>query len=271
MVMSSALLSRREGAVWVLSNNNVAARNALSVDFYTAMTAALREAAADATVGAVVLTGEGGHFCSGGDLRQLATRHELAAHERRTRIEGLHDLIRAMRDCPKPLIAAVEGAAAGAGMSLALACDMLVAARDAVFSVAYVKVGLTPDGGATAFLAEFVSRQVLTELCLTGDRLSGERLYALGPVNRLAEPGRALEQALALAHQIASGPELAMGRIKALCRQAPRNTLEQQLDLEAQWMVHSQATAESHEGIQAFLEKRLPDFTRLRQHGAGSL
>ena len=263
--MDAPLLTRREGSVLILSNNNVAARNALSPEFYAALTAALREAATDPAVGAIVLTGEGGHFCAGGDLRQLAKRRELPVEERLAKLEGLHDLVRSLRDCPKPVIAAVEGAAAGAGLSLALACDMLVAARNAVFSVAYVKVGLTPDGGATAFLAEFVSRQVLTELCLTGERISGERLHQLGPVNRLAEPGRALDEAIALAGQIASGPDRAMARIKDLCRQAPRNTLEQQLDLEARYMVRSQETEESREGIGAFLEKRSPDFTRLRQ------
>ena len=185
--------------------------------------------------------------------------------ERRAKLEGLHDLIRAVRDCRKPVIAAVEGAAAGAGLSLALACDMLVAAKNAVFSVAYVKVGLTPDGGATAFLAEFVSRQVLTELCLTGERISGERLHALGPVNRLAEPGQALAQALALAAQVAAGPHLAMARIKALCRNAHANTLEDQLELEARFMVQSQETEESREGMGAFLEKRPADFAPLRQ------
>ncbi|MFT3721932.1 oxepin-CoA hydrolase, alternative type [Pseudorhodoferax sp.] len=259
------LLSRREGAVLVLSNNNVAARNALSTEFYEALGAALREAAADPTVGAIVLTGEGGHFCAGGDLRQLATRRELLVVERVAKVEALHDMIRGVRDCPKPVVAAVEGAAAGAGLSLALACDMLVAARNAVFSVAYVKVGLTPDAGATAFLSEFVSRQVLTELCLTGERMSGERLHQLGPVNRLAEPGQALADAIALARQIADGPEHAMARIKRLCREAPRNTLEQQLDLEARCMLLSQETEESREGIAAFLGKRAADFTRLRQ------
>lgn len=262
--MSEVLLTRREGAVLVLSNNNPAARNALSPAFYAAVTTALADAAADVSVGAVVLTGEGGHFCAGGDLRQLAGRRELPVEQRREKLEGLHDLIRAVRDCPKPVIAAVEGAAAGAGLSLALACDMLVAARDSLFSVAYVKVGLTPDGGATAFLAEFVSRQVLTELCLSGERISGERLHALGPVNRLAEPGQALADAVALAAQIATGPDQAMALIKDLCRQAPRNTLEQQLELEAQHMVHSQGSEESREGIAAFLEKRSADFTKLR-------
>ena len=262
-----ALISRREGAVQVLSNNNPQARNALSPGFYAALAQALADAAADPGVGAVVLAGEGGHFCSGGDLRQLARRRELAPQERRARLEGLYDLIRAIVDFPKPVIAAVEGAAAGAGLSLALACDMLVAARDAVFSVAYVKVGLTPDGGATAFLAEHLSRQVLTELCLTGERVSGERMHALGAVNRLAEPGQALAQALELAARVAAGPEQAIARIKALCRAAYANTLAQQLDAEAEFMVRSQDTEESREGIGAFLQKRPPDYARLRGRG----
>ncbi|WP_311224344.1 MULTISPECIES: oxepin-CoA hydrolase, alternative type [unclassified Acidovorax] len=262
------LLQRREGAVLVLSNNNTAARNALSPAFYAALTAALSAAQVDPTVGAIVLTGEGGHFCAGGDLRQLALRRDLPVEERRAKLEGLHDLIRAVQGSDKPVIAAVEGAAAGAGLSLALACDMLVAARNAVFSVAYVKVGLTPDGGATAFLAEFVSRQVLTELCLTGERISGERLHALGAVNRLAEPGEALAGAVALAASVAGGPQQAMARIKALCLAAPQASLEAQLESEALSMVQSQATEESREGIGAFLEKRVPDYTRLRGSAA---
>lgn len=260
----NALITRREGAVLVLSNNNPAARNALTPGFYTGLTEALHAAAGDASVGAIVVTGEGGHFCAGGDLRQLIHRRELPIGERRQRLELLHNLVRALRDCPKPVVMAVEGAAAGAGLSLALAGDMLVAAKNAQFSVAYVKVGLTPDGGATALLAEFVSRQVLTELCLTGERVSGERMHQLGVVNRLTEPGAALDTAIALAQQIATGPDLAMARIKHLCRMAPRNTLEQQLELEALYMPLSQETAESLEGIGAFLEKRAPDFARLR-------
>ena len=265
----TALITRREGAVLILSNNNPAARNALTPGFYNGLTAALGAAACDPTVGAVVLTGEGGHFCSGGDLRQIATRRELPLPERRLKLEGLHNLVRALRDCPKPVVMAVEGAAAGAGLSLALAGDLLVAARDAQFSVAYVKVGLTPDGGATALLAEFVSRQVLTELCLTGERVSGERMQQLGVVNRLTEPGQALASAVALAQQLAAGPDLAMARIKHLCRVAPRNTLEQQLELEALYMPLSQETEESREGINAFLEKRAPDFAKLRSSKPG--
>lgn len=263
--MTNALLTRREGAVLVLSNNNTAARNALSFEFYTAVNDALRAAALDPSVGSIVLTGEGGHFCSGGDLRQLAKRRELSVQERRVRLEGLHDLVRAVCDCPKPVIAAVEGAAAGAGLSLAMACDMLVAAKDAKFTVAYVKVGLTPDGGATAFLAEFVSRQVLTELCLTGVPLTGDEMHALGAVNRLVASGGALSAAIALAAEISTGPQHAMGRIKNLCRQATRNSLEVQLELEAKFMVEAMGSEESREGIDAFLNKRQPNFSQLRQ------
>jgi len=266
---SGSLHTRRDGAVLILSNHNVAARNALSPAFYAGLTQALREAAADPGVGAVVLTGAGGHFCSGGDLRRLASRRDVSREARRGQIEALHDMIRAIRACPKPVIAAVEGAAAGAGCSLALACDLLVVARNAVFSVAYVKVGLTPDGGATAFLAECVSRQVLTELCLTGERVSGERLHALGCVNRLTDAGAALTEAVTLAAQIADGPAQAICRIKALCQEAHRNTLAQQLEREAQTMVLSLESEESREGIGAFFEKRAPDYARAAKIHSG--
>ncbi|HEY2977587.1 MAG TPA: enoyl-CoA hydratase-related protein, partial [Burkholderiaceae bacterium] len=192
------------------------------------------------------------------------TRRELPPAQRREKLEGLHGMIRAIRDCGKPVIAAVEGGAAGAGVSIALACDMLVVARNAFFSVAYVKVGLTPDGGATAFLAEFVSRQVLTELCLTGDRLPAERLHALGAVNRLTDKGAALAEAIALAARLAAGPVRASARIKSLCQHAYDADLEAQMELEAQLMVESQGDDEAAEGIGAFLAKRTPDFVALR-------
>ena len=263
--MSSAILIRQEGAVRILTNNNPAARNAISPTLYDELSAALTDAVADPEVGAVVFTGAGDVFCSGGDLNLLAERRRLSAIERREKLEGLNDLIRAIRDCGKPVVAAIEGGAAGAGVSMALACDMVVSARDAFFTVAYIKVGLTPDGGATAFLSEFVPRQLLTELCLTGDRIAAERLHALGAINRLTEKGGALAEAIALGEKIARGPQRAGARIKSLCRQAHRATLEEQLEAEAVLMVASQADAESAEGIGAFLEKRPPDFVALRR------
>jgi enoyl-CoA hydratase/carnithine racemase len=262
--MSAAVLSRQEGAVRILINNNPATRNAITAGLYAGLSAALAEAQADPEIGAIVLTGAGDFFCSGGDLNQLAQRRAMAPAQRRERLEGLHELIRAIRNCTKPVIAAVEGGAAGAGLSIALACDMLVVARNAFFSVAYVKVGLTPDGGATAFLSEFVSRQILTELCLTGDRITSERLQAMGAVNRLTDKGAALAEAVVLAARLAIGPARASARIKALCLNAFSADLEAQMELEAQLMVESQGDDEAAEGIGSFFAKRLPDFVALR-------
>ena len=262
--MSAELLAERVDHTLVLTLSNPGARNALHPDMYAAGVEALTTAERDPSVRAVVLTGADNFFCAGGNLNRLLENRQKDPSVQAASIDALAEWIEALRACPKPVIAAVEGAAAGAGFSLALACDLLVAADNAKFVMAYVKVGLTPDGGATAFLAEFVSRQVLTELCLTGERISGERLHALGPVNRLSEPGQAQADAVALAAQVATGPDQAMALIKDLCRQAPRNTLEEQLELEAQYMVRSQESEESREGIGAFLEKRAADFTKLR-------
>jgi len=262
--MSAAVLSRQEGAVRILINNNPAKRNAITAELYAELPAALAEAQADAGVGAIVLTGAGDFFCSGGDLNQLAKRRAMAPAQRRERLEGLHDLIRAIRHCSKPVIAAVEGGAAGAGLSIALACDMLVVAENAFFSVTYVKVGLTPDGGVTAFLSEFVSRQMLTEMCLTGDRITSARLHAMGAVNRLVDKGAALDEAVALAARIAAGPTRANARIKALCLNAFNADVDAQMALEAQLMVESQGDDEAAEGIGAFLAKRSADFVALR-------
>lgn len=262
--MSGAVQVRTAGAVRILVNSNPGARNAITPQLYEQLPPALREAARDPAIGAIVLAGDGDFFCAGGDLRQLATRRELPPAERRARIERLHDLVRAIRDCPKPVVAAVEGGAAGAGMSLALACDMLVAAHDAFFSMAYAKVGLSPDGGATAFLAQCMPRQLMTELCLSGERIVAARLHALGAVNRLAAPGQALDTALALAAAVAGGPAAAMARIKRLCGHAYGASLGEQLDLEASLMVESQGDPEAAEGIAAFFGKRTPDFAALR-------
>jgi enoyl-CoA hydratase/carnithine racemase len=258
------LITRREGAVLVMVNNNPLARNALSRELYEAATNTLREAEADPAIGAIVLTGAGEYFCAGGNLRQIGANRQLPAQARRERLDMLHDFIRAICDVTKPVIAAVEGGAAGAGLSLALACDLIVSSREASYSAAYVKAGLSPDGGLTAFLSEFVSRQLLTELCLTGDRVSAERLYAFGAINRLVAAGEAQAEAIALGQRLAAGPMRASARIKSLARSAYTCSFEEQLEREAQAMITSQADAEAGEGIDAFLQKRPTDFVRLR-------
>lgn len=259
------LRTRREGAVQVLSYHNPAARNALSLELYAALPPALAAAERDPEVGAIVLTGSDGVFCAGGDLARLAKQREVPLSTRRAGLERLGNMVRALRGCRKPIVAAVEGAAVGAGMTLALACDMLVSARSAYYSVTYVKVGLTPDGGITSYLSNFLSRQILTEWCMTGERITAERLQAVGAVNRLVETGRAEAEAIALAQQIAAGPQRALGRIKALCSAAHARPFEAQLDAEADAMAQSQGDDEAAEGIGAFFGKRTADFAKLRR------
>lgn len=255
-----ALLVRREGPVLVLANNNPQARNALSPEFYASLNSTLEMAAADDSVRAMVLTGEGGHFCAGGNLHVLATRHKDTPLERKLNLAQLNATVRALRAFPKPVVAAIEGAAAGAGVSIALACDLLVASRDSRFAIAYVKVGLTPDGGLTALLAESLSRTALTELCMTGEPVTGERMHQLGVVNRVTEAGQALTEALTLAGRLSDGPPLALARIKRLANAAKRNSFDEQIELETLYMVEAQAGDEAREGITAFLEKRKPSW-----------
>ncbi len=247
--------------VW---NTNTATRNALSPAYCDRLAEALDEPGRDGAIGAVVLAGEGGYFCSGGDLRALATRADLPKRERAARIETLHDLIRAIRRCPAPVIAAIEGGAAGAGFAIAMACDIVLAARGARFSAAYVKAGLTPDGGLTHTLAAHLPPATLLPLLLTGDPVTAERLHALGAVSDLTPPGAALERATALAHRLAEGPREAQVRIKRLAHGARQSSMEDQLDAERDAMARAQGAPEAGEGIAAFLEKRPPRFGRLR-------
>ncbi|MCQ4129194.1 enoyl-CoA hydratase family protein [Rhodococcus erythropolis] len=261
---SEVLLSRPEGPVLVLTINNPTARNSIGPEFFEAATDALALAASDPTVGAVVFAGAGGFFSSGGNLNQLAENRLLGKDVRRARIELLHQFIRSVRESPKPILSAVEGGAAGAGMAVAVACDLVISARNAFFSASYIKAGLSPDGGITSVLSESVSRQTVTEMCLTGDRLSAERMKALGIVTRVTDPGGAEATAIELGRQLASGPERATARILVLCRNAHSLSLEQQLDREAEAMVVSQGDPEAAEGIAAVLERRPANFAALR-------
>jgi len=262
--LSQAVLIRRHGPVMVIINNNPAARNALSLAFYQGFMAALRQAAADGSVAAVVLTGAEGFFCAGGDLNVLIKRREMSMDARIEAIDALHQMIRAIGDCPKPVIAAVEGGAAGAGASLALASDLVVAAEDAYFRGSYLPVGLTPDGGATAFLSEFAPRQLMNEIVMFGDKIPVERLHQLGAINRLTAKGGAEAEALALGERLNQVGPAALTAAKRLVNSARINRLDQQLDAEAVAMAEAQGGAESGEGIAAFLAKRKADFTRFR-------
>lgn len=250
----------RDGRVLRLVLNGPKTRNAIGPDVYEAVQAAIVTAGTDTGVGAVVITGAGGFFTSGGNVRALEASARGTLAEATVKTDRLNSMIRTIVECPKPVIAAVEGGAAGAGFSLALACDLIVAAEGASFAAAYVRVGLSPDGGITHFLRTALPRQLVMELCLTGQPVSARRLAAAGLVNACVPDGEALAHSMDLAARLAKGPPAAVATIKRLVNAAARRDLAGQMDEEAHAINLARFGAEAAEGLQAFLARRAPDF-----------
>ena len=243
----------------VVVNTNVTRRGALSPDLYAAIGDAF-DLAQNERIRAVILTAEGGYFCAGGDLNVLIERRQISEDTRRDKIDELHDLVRLIRSSPVPVIAAVEGGAAGAGASLALACDLIVASEGAKFIAAYVKAGLVPDAGLTSALSRLVPRALAMEMCVLARPMTAERLYAMGAINAVVAPGTVDAAANAVADVIAQGPRQAQGTIRKLVSDAYEATEAVQLDAERDAMAHAAGASEAAEGIAAFLEKRAPQF-----------
>jgi len=248
-----------QGDRLVVVNMNATRRGALSPDLYAAIAEAMRRAD-DPAIRAVILTSEGGFFCAGGDLNVLIERRKLTEEQRRIKVDELHDLVRAIRACPVPVIASVEGGAAGAGASLALACDLIVAAEGAKFTAAYVKAGLVPDAGLTSALARMLPRPLAMEMCLLARPVTAERMLELGAVNAVVPAGQCDAQAQALADALAAGPRDAQGVIRRLVAAAYEHSEVAQLDAERDAMARAAGGPEAAEGIAAFLDKRKPEF-----------
>ena len=240
----------------VLTISNPSARNALGHAIYAAGVEALNFADSSADISSVVITGEGAQFCAGGNLQRLLDNRSQPPGVQADSIDSLHAWIEAIRSCRKPVIAAVEGAAAGAGFSLCLACDLIAAARDAVFVMSYSNVALSPDGGGSWHLARALPRQIASELLLAAERISAERLHALGVVNRVAETGQALITALALADALNAKAPNALASIKELLNDALQHSLPVHLAAERDAFVTNLHHANGAEGINAFLAKR---------------
>lgn len=258
--MPAELKSSSDGATLVLTISNPEQRNALDPAMYAAGVEALNVAETAAEVRSVVITGEGATFCAGGNLQRLQANRQQPPEVQAQSIEGLHSWIEAIRAFPKPVIAAVEGPAAGAGFSLALACDLVVAAADAVFVMAYANVALSPDGGASWSLARALPRQLATELLMAGERIGAQRLHELGVVNRVAPPGEALAQALALAQRLNARAPNALASIKDLLNDAGAASLHQQLAAERDQFVRNLHHPNAGIGIAAFLAKDTPRY-----------
>lgn len=258
--MAGALKSTSEGNTLILTLSNPEFKNALGPEIYAAGVEALNAAENNPEIRSVVITGEGALFCAGGNLLRLQANRREPPEVQAQSIEGLHNWIDSIRTYPKPVIAAVEGAAAGAGFSLALACDFVVAADDAVFVMSYSTVGLSPDGGGSWALARNLPRPLVSELLMCGERISAQRLQALGLVNRVAAPGHALTRALELAEKLNARAPNTLASIKDLINDAPGNTLGQQLASERDHFVRNLHHSNGGEGIDAFLHKRTPQY-----------
>ncbi|WP_299351005.1 oxepin-CoA hydrolase, alternative type [uncultured Shimia sp.] len=246
--------------VMTIWNCNAGQRNALTPEYYAGINAGLERATNDAAIHAVVLAGEGGFFCSGGNLNALKLRRELSMPDRRAKVDELHAIILGIRACPKPVIAAVEGGAAGAGLSLAMACDLIVAGESAKFTLAYVKAGLTPDGGASYALMQAMPRATVARMALLGTPVAAARMYALGAISDLVADDAVLGHARDLALKLGAGPEQAIANIKSLLNAAETSDLESHLIAERDAVCDALGGDEGAEGIAAFLDKRKPVF-----------
>jgi len=230
----------------------------LREDLYDAVT----KSAADPNVGVLVITGAGRGFCSGGDVKSMSEREQSGqAPSASDKLSMLRDrVVLAMRDCAKPVIAAVNGAAAGAGMNLALACDMRIASTAAKFSQAFVKRGLAPDWGGSWFLPRVVGKAKACELIFTGDSIDAAEALRLGIVNAVVAPEALMDETYKLARKIADGPPLAI----ALCKRAIHHNEDVDLRAGLEFETFAQdlcrETEDSKEGVRAFMEKRAPVF-----------
>ena len=248
-----------DDAIATLTLDRPDALNSLTVPLKQELLAAFRDVARDREVKVVILTGAGRAFCAGQDLRE---RLEPDAAPLATEIrERYNPIILAMRGLEKPIVGAINGIAAGAGASLAFACDIRIAAEGASFLLAFGRVGLVPDSGATWFLPRLVGPAKAAELALTGEPLSAADAERFGLVVAVVPADELAGAARALASRLAAGAPRALGMTKRALDRATTSTLEESLEYEAWLQGIAGATADHAEGIAAFIEKRPPRFT----------
>lgn len=259
--MPAELLTERRGPVLVLTLSDPATRNALSHSVIAAAIEALNVAEAEPELRCVLVRGANANFCAGGNLQGLLERRRAGPPAQVRMIEHLHQLIEALRVFPKPVIAAVEGAAAGAGFSLALACDLIVAADDARFILSHGRIGLSPDAGATWLLTQALPRALAQQIVWLAEPVTAQQLQAWGLIGWVVDRGQAVDEALRIADRLAAMAPNALASGKELVQQAGGRSLSQQLDAERDHFVANLFHANGAEGLNAFLEKRSPRFS----------
>ncbi len=261
--MADDLIVEISDRVATLTMNRPERRNALSPAMLNAMLDTLPEVAENRDVGAVILTGTGGAFCSGGDVKAMAEGSEFAADDLEGKVAKLRsymEVSRWLHEMPKPTIAVIPGPAAGAGLSIALACDIRVAASSAKFTTAFGRVGYSGDFGGSYFLSKIIGTGKARELYYTADLIDAETAHALGMINRLVSDDELMVESRALAAQLASGPSIALGYMKRNMNTSEHAPLTQLLDMEALHHTRCGMTEDHKEAAKAFVEKRTPVF-----------
>lgn len=259
--MNNTILTEVRGDTLFLTLNRPQAMNAVDVTMSRRMVElgnALPELAADARV--IVLRGAGPSFMAGGDIQGFQAHMPDVDKMLQPLIDGFHVFVQALADAPQPVLCSVQGAAAGGGFSLAIACDMVIAASSAKFALAYRKLGTSTDGGATYTLPRILGQKRAMEVLLLSDRISADEALALGLVNRVVDADDLEAETLRMANQLAANSAVANAAMKRLLRASYGNSLAEQLVMEREQFVGCSREEDFAEGVAAFLEKRAPHF-----------
>jgi len=258
------LLTKQEGGIYEIILNRPESLNALNAEMRNDLLKALDEVASSTTVRCVLLKAAGPGFMAGGDVKFFHQMVSQSPDERRAQfkqfVEGIHPFVIKMANLPVPIVAAVQGAVAGFGVSLTMLCDFVVAADDSFFTLAYVHLGATPDGSSTYFLPRMVGLRRAKEIALLGGRIPGQEAVTLGLANKVVPRAELETEAAALAARLASGPTQAYARTRALLNASFDHTLDEQLEAEAVNFGECAATEDFADGVRAFVERRKPVF-----------
>ena len=261
--MGTDLLEQVKDGVAVLTLNRPDRLNAMSRPMLDALLEALPRLAEDPEIGVVVLTGAGRGFCAGGDVKAMAEGNELGGHTMEEKAQALRSRMETSRwlhEMPKPTIAMMRGPAAGAGLSLAMACDMRIASDTIRLGTAFARVGYSGDFGGSYYLTQLVGTAKARELYFTADLLDAQQALGLGLVNRVVADARLEEETMALASRLARGPRVAYRYMKRNMNAAESASLREMLDLEAWHHTRTGMTEDHREAARAFVEKREPQF-----------
>ncbi len=262
--MAEHVLTEIKDGIGSIVFNRPEALNALSPEMTEGLIEATGRFERDPAVRCVVIRGAGDHFMAGGDIKgfQKSLSEDRAGHVARLemRVVKVHQAIYHLRRMPKPVLASVQGAAAGFGLSMILASDLAIAGDDAFFTLAYRHIGLSADGGATYFLPRIVGERRALEIALLGERFTAQRALEIGILNWLVPRAALAEETAALARKLADGPTVALGKAKQLLRSSLDNSWDEQSHREAEGLAAAAATDDHLEGVSAFLEKRKPVF-----------